>query len=119
MDPAAGPKPSEDNSWAGAREPESKGKAVEPTPPVPAVLARDAYEIHDRSGPSAPPPPPQIKPTKAEKSSRFTLGKGSLAKVVGDAKPKTTDTKAKLIGEPKAKPTPPMFPWKQPVHRAH
>jgi hypothetical protein len=110
MDPTAGLKPSEDNNRASASEPESKGKAVEPAPPVPATIAGDVFEIHDRSGPAAPPPPPQTKPAKAEKLSRFSLGKGSLAKVAGDAKPKTTDTKAKVTGEAKAKSTPDTKP---------
>jgi len=105
MDPAAGPKPAEDNNHASASEPESRGKAVEPAPPVPTAIAGDVFEIHDRSAAPTPPPPPQNKPAKAEKSSRFSLGMGSLAKVTGDAKPKSTDTKAKVIGEPKVKST--------------
>lgn len=68
------------------------------------------FEVHERPSPSAPPPPPQNKPAKAEKSSRFSLGMGSLAKVTGDAKPKTTDTKTKVVGEPKTKSTPDTKP---------
>lgn len=105
-DPAAGPKAPEPNNRTMASEPESKGKAVEPAPPAPEAIAGDVFEIHGRPSPYAPPPPPQNKPAKGEKSSRFSLGMGSLAKVTGDAKPKTTDTKAKVAGEPKAKSTP-------------
>lgn len=120
-DPAAGPKAPEPNSRTSASEPESKGKAVEPAPPAPEAIVGDVLEIRERPSPSALPPPPQNKTPKGEKSSRFTLGMGSLAKVTGDtkakttdtkakvtgdAKPKTTDTKAKVAGEPKAKSTP-------------